>query len=194
MEPTYISTRAKRSSGNAVLRHRIRGELLSTTYRFGPFRDPEVRRLNTRSHDQRTQMENSGDLAVKIQPSSVSRSAAIAPVGRNTKRFKWEYVRTSTADGKRKVIALSMHDLNAAAAWRKDKILAVLVRINYTRTPGTTKRDAGNGGRLILDAEATMHMDEEMIIATCLLMLKKEIDRQRAGQGAAVAAAVSGGG
>lgn len=84
-----------------------------------------------------------------------------------------------TAFGKRKVILLSMRDSSPMSEWKKDKLLAALVRTEDTRTPGTRKSDAGNGGLLVLDEDATKLMNEETIVATCLMMLKKEIDRQR---------------
>jgi len=54
-----------------------------------------------------------------------------------------------------------------------------LWRTSGTRAQGTSRCTAGNGGQLILDQEATSHVDEALIIATCLVMLKKEIDRRR---------------
>lgn len=89
---------------------------------------------------------------------------------------------------------LSMHDSSPSAEWEKDQMLAALVRTEDTRTPGTKKSDAGNGGLLVLDEQATAFMNEETIMATCLIMLKKEIDRQRMIQIAIIAGASGGGG
>lgn len=70
--------------------------------------------------------------------------------------------------------------------------VAQLIRSEETRTPGTRATHAGNGGRLemhIADGDEIM-VDEVTVVVTCLVMLKKEIDRLRAMQ----AMMMSGGG
>lgn len=100
------------------------------------------------------------------------------------------------------------------------KAVARLIRGEDSRTPGTKKSDAGNGGRLELSfrtkqyrtEEDPYHPDEDdyrpiednesevregeedsdpvideiAIIATCLVMLKKEVDNMRGWQMAAI--------
>lgn len=195
-EPVYISTRAKRSSGNAVLRHFIKGDLLATTYRFGPFREPEIRRIDANSDGKFIQSDEPDKLAVKISTGGcvTSRAVTVTNPDDKDKTFTWDYKKIKTSGGKQKVIVLSMKDASPASSWKKDQILAALIRTDDTRTPGTRKSDAGNGGRLILDEQATAFMGEEMIIATCLMLLKKEIDRQRIVQAAIIAGAAGGGG
>jgi hypothetical protein len=75
--------------------------------------------------------------------------------------------------------------------------VARLIRGEETRTPGTWKSTVGNGGRLEIfgveegeggmdadaDGEADWRRGEELkvlIVVTCLVMLKKEVDRMRA--------------
>lgn len=61
------------------------------------------------------------------------------------------------------------------------KVIAALIRNEETRTPGTTYLSAGNGGELLLgpDVNDKDGLGEDLVVATCLLMLKKEIDRRR---------------
>jgi hypothetical protein len=71
--------------------------------------------------------------------------------------------------------------------------IARLVRGEETRTPGTKKSNAGNGGRLelALESESSFGDDkrgeghgisEALVVVTVLVMLKKEIDRMRGWQ------------
>jgi hypothetical protein len=72
-----------------------------------------------------------------------------------------------------------------------------LVRSEETRTPGSRASSAGNGGRLemCLDgAEGERKVVDEVTVAsTCLVMLKREVDRRRACQMMMISAAISGG-
>jgi hypothetical protein len=74
--------------------------------------------------------------------------------------------------------------------------VAQLLRGEETRTPGTKASAAGNGGRLemCLVGEAGEVIDEVTVVVTCLVMLKKEIDRMRACQMTAMSVAASSGG
>lgn len=68
--------------------------------------------------------------------------------------------------------------------------VARMIRNDETRTPGTSDCE-GNGGRLeIIFGGANEEAFEALVISTCLAMLKKEIDRLRAGQMAFVASVV----
>ncbi|KIW91042.1 uncharacterized protein Z519_07936 [Cladophialophora bantiana CBS 173.52] len=175
----YTSTRAKRCSGNAVLSHPKLGDLISTTYFFGPKREPEFRSVQGRAT-----AGGDGD-EVKVCGKLGSRSTRFTtPDGRV---FEWSYSRMKDPLGKRiNVIALRQKDTGM--------ILAQLIRSEGTRTEGTTRCTAGNGGQLILDQEATSYLDEALIVATCLMMLKKEIDRRRCLQMIVLGAAAGCGG
>lgn len=81
--------------------------------------------------------------------------------------------------------------------------VAQLIRGDGTRAAGSSASDAGNGGRLVVDlslwdGEGESKLDREMagvmVVTTCLVMLKREVDRRRAQQAAIIAGAVSGGG
>lgn len=82
--------------------------------------------------------------------------------------------------------------------------VAQLIRSDETRTPGSRGGSAGNGGRLeccleriVMDGEEEGQMevlvDEVTVVVTCLVMLKKEIDRLRGAQIAVMSAGASGG-
>ncbi|KAH8657681.1 hypothetical protein BX600DRAFT_551984 [Xylariales sp. PMI_506] len=84
---------------------------------------------------------------------------------------------------------------DAKTAENKTRI-AQLVRNDELRTPGTTKNTAGNGGRLMIDLGdwnkgngCELKDVETFIIASCIGMLKKEVDRMRGNQVAMIAAA-----
>ncbi|KIW67877.1 hypothetical protein PV04_07092 [Phialophora macrospora] len=170
----YTSTRAKKSSGSAVLSHPKLGDLISTTYFWGPRRPPILKFLESRD----------GADTVTVNGKWLSRTINFTtPDGRV---FEWSYACAKDTDGKKvNIIALREKETG--------KILAQLHRGEGTRTEGTSKCSAGNGGQLILDQEATNHVDEALIVATCLMMLKKEIDRRRGMQMAAIVAIASSG-
>ncbi|KAK4156666.1 hypothetical protein C8A00DRAFT_40881 [Chaetomidium leptoderma] len=76
-------------------------------------------------------------------------------------------------------------------------VVAHFLRGEGYRTPGSSGSTAGNGGRLVMDlgmwGGADFKEDGEMavvmVVATCLLMLKREIDRRRTQQIAIMAGA-----
>ncbi|KAI0453203.1 hypothetical protein F5B21DRAFT_307509 [Xylaria acuta] len=73
--------------------------------------------------------------------------------------------------------------------------IAQLVRNETYRSPGTTRSSAGNGGRLMLDLrvfdEKRRERVEWLVVTTAVTMLKREVDRRRAHQIAAIGAIVS---
>ncbi|ETI21775.1 hypothetical protein G647_05844 [Cladophialophora carrionii CBS 160.54] len=170
----YTSTRAKRSSGSAVLSHPKLGDLISTTYRWGPRRPPILQLIGSQD----------GEDIVTVNGKCTSRTTNFnTPDG---SVFEWTYACTKDSNGK-KVNIIALREKKTG------KILAQLNRGEGTRTEGTSRCSAGNGGQLILDQDATSHIDEALIVATCLVMLKKEIDRRRCVQMAVIAGVVSGG-
>ncbi|RYP40188.1 hypothetical protein DL767_001903 [Monosporascus sp. MG133] len=76
--------------------------------------------------------------------------------------------------------------------------VAQLVRNAEFRSPGTSARTAGNGGRLMLDLGGFDEKHRErvqwLVVATALVMLKHEVDRRRAAQIAIIASGAGGGG
>ncbi|KID96781.1 hypothetical protein MAJ_07294, partial [Metarhizium majus ARSEF 297] len=76
--------------------------------------------------------------------------------------------------------------------------VAQLVRSEALRTPGTSGTTAGNGGRLLMDlgewagGKAEARAAEVLVLSSCLVMLKKEVDRRRAAQFMVLAGAAGG--
>jgi hypothetical protein len=180
----YVSTRDKRSSGNSILSHPKFGNLIRTDYFFGPNRDPVLRLLQTSSVIPEE---------VRVSGKWTSRSAHfIMP---NGTKYEWAYVKQKGSDGQKlKSIVLYAISPEDKAKECEHRRVAQLVRSPDTRTPGTSKCTAGNGGQLQIDDGAlhSLQLYESIVVATCLVMLKKEIDRRRMIQAAVIAGVVSG--
>ncbi|KAL1956322.1 hypothetical protein VTO42DRAFT_7405 [Malbranchea cinnamomea] len=173
----YVSTREKKCSGNAVLSSPKLGDLVSTSYFFGPKRDPVIRLL---------QSPNSDPLQDEIKVTGKWTSRTQSFVAPNGSTFIWRYVRqkgTTSAwdccDGTSRLLVLEKKTDEGPVTGPGQRI-AQLVRNKHTRPKGTSKSTAGNGGELVLARDAKLVLDEALIVATCILMLKKEIDRRRA--------------
>ncbi|KEF52749.1 uncharacterized protein A1O9_11166 [Exophiala aquamarina CBS 119918] len=184
----YTSTREKRSSGNCVLSHPKIGDLVSTTYFFGPNREPVLKLLQAPG-------EPDGEAnSINIKGKWVSRSTAF--IMGDGRVFEWSYAHTKDSQGTRVKLIVLRQQEQSEVKMKGDKggrILAQLVRGKETRAEGSKRCTAGNGGQLMLDQDATSHLDEAVIIATCLMMLKKEIDRRRTIQFMMLSGAASGG-
>ncbi|KAK3293424.1 uncharacterized protein B0H64DRAFT_404510 [Chaetomium fimeti] len=80
-------------------------------------------------------------------------------------------------------------------------VVAHFARGEGLRTPGSGASSAGNGGRLVMDLGVWEGVDGKgeremallMVVTTCLVMLKREVDRRRAQQIAIMAGAAGGG-
>ena len=72
------------------------------------------------------------------------------------------------------------------------KMSAALIRDKESRTLWSKDCRAGNGGELMLgeDVGGKVDIEEDLVVATCLLMLKKEIDRRRLVQPTMLAAII----
>ncbi|KLJ10773.1 hypothetical protein EMPG_13851 [Blastomyces silverae] len=160
----YISTRKSRCSGSTTLSSPERGDLIFTEYFFGPNREPIIHQLNG---------SEKASLQVKIQGKWTSRATNFSlPDG---SVFEWRYVKECGPEGKKEMLVV-LEKIDVAGRKR----VAHLLRNERTRPPNTSRCTAGNGGELVIDRDASEAIDESLIVATCLLMLKKEIDRRRA--------------
>lgn len=182
----YTSTRDKVWSGDCILSHPKRGNLIRTEYFFGPNRDPVLRLL-----------QSSSVLPVEITVKGrwASRgTSVILPEGNN---LEWVYAKEKRPDGEKVNLLVlqstSKKDENDTKS--QSRRIAQLVRGKETRTPGTSRCTAGNGGELQMDEEAlhAFELDEAIVVATCLVMLKREVDRRRMIQFAMMAGAAGGG-
>ena len=118
-----------------------------------------------------------GELAISTKNHALSHKLDLT-IAESGKTFNWNYAKTQLMTGKTRVLVLEAEVSTSSIEKSPPKVLAVLLRTAETRTEGTSKWDAGNGGQLVIDANALLFMDESFVVATCLLMLKREIDRQ----------------
>jgi hypothetical protein len=170
----YTSTRAERRSGNCTLTNADGEALIGTSYFFGPSRDPVLNRLN---------VDEGLSYEIKTLSKWTSRSHKfLLPDGRT---FEWKYK-------KEKSFGVNGAKGTALVLTAGEKRVAVLLRNDETRTPGSKSCSSGNGGELVLgeDVGGKAGIEEDLVVATCLLMLKKEIDRRRSVQLIVIAAVV----
>ncbi|KAJ6150632.1 hypothetical protein N7471_001831 [Penicillium samsonianum] len=180
----YVSTRDKHCSGNAILSHPKRGSLIRTEYFFGPNRDPVVHLL-----------QPSSDIPEEVIVAGkwTSRTMRFGMPG--GKQFEWEYAKEKRADGQKvnSIVFCAVEEEKGKSKETQGHRIAQLVRGDDSRTPGTSRSSAGNGGELQIDEAALqfLELEEAVVVATCLMMLKKEIDRRRMMQFAMIAGAGS---
>ncbi|KIV98727.1 uncharacterized protein PV09_09509 [Verruconis gallopava] len=216
----YTSRRARICSGNAVLHDANDQELLASEYLFGPGRDPKIHILGGPADKQATIVTKSKWTSRQqefVLPDGLTftwlykreRDAYDSAVkGKEKKRTHLILVVRE---------APPVSDESAGKAGDKEeeegggkqqqqqkkeksgkefgRRVAELVRNDEARTPGSSSTRAGNGGELKIDSEYCdgIGLREDVIVASCLMMLKKEIDRRRAVQFAMMAGASSGG-
>lgn len=183
-------------------------ELTASEYRWGPGRDPKIRLIGQAALTDRTIVTKQKSTTAESSAIDDNAVAEITTKSSWTFRrhefmlpsnlgsFTWRYVRerdafrsTNGKDKKRFHLVLEVTFTNTSSSISlpdKDvqiyvKRAAELVRNAETRTPGTSATDAGNGGELRIDAELceNVGLKEEWVVASCLMMLKKEIDRNR---------------
>jgi hypothetical protein len=169
----YKSTRAKRSSVSCVLYDTKANTLLKTTYYFGPRKKPIISRVND--------VEDGTQIISGLSKWTSRSQTFLFSHGRE---FAWKYERgmeygTNGAKG------------TALVLKHGEKQLAALIRNEGTRASGSKSCSAGSGGKLLLGEglDGIDGLSEDLVVATCLLMLKKEVDRRRAVQFMVIAGA-----
>ncbi|KAH8598414.1 hypothetical protein B0O99DRAFT_506002 [Bisporella sp. PMI_857] len=191
--PQYLSLRLKQHSSSCAL---VDGSnpatpLISTIYRWCPNRSFKMRIFPPDAQisvEDAIHGENLRCEEVEVRRLSlISRTQRIAtPYG----TFEWRYGSRSErkeACNADSLLVLEKVDVIVAAGGKQEKKrtrVAQLVRNARFRTPGTTKSMAGNGGRLMLDLRAWAGKKEVMakeveafVVASCICMLKREMDR-----------------
>ena len=167
--PVYMCIRPRRSSGNCKLvdaKDPAEVAIARTTYRFGPGHNPIVRIGRDEEADtDAEQFEMVGTSLMK---------RAVRFETRRWGRFEWRYGNK----GERKQYAAdNLLILEKICDGEGRLKIAQLVRNDAMRTPGSSYHAAGNGGRLQTDLGH--EVSEVIVIMTCLVMLKKEVDRLR---------------
>ena len=92
------------------------------------------------------------------------------------KQFEWEYAKEKRADGQKVnlIVFRAVEEEKGKSKETPGHRIAQLVRGEDSRTPGTSRSSAGNGGELQIDEAALqfLELDEAVIVTTCLMMLK----------------------
>lgn len=202
-EVEYTSIRLKRTSNSCAL---VRGSdltctpLISTIYRWGPGRPPKMRVL---PHDTSASVEDAINNdhveceLVEVRNRSIVSRAQKMDTSFGT--FEWRY---GSRDERKEaydaasLLILERTDPVSSAGGKSGKRgvrVAQLVRNDAFRTPGTSRYMGGNGGRLMMDLsmwtdekKASAKDVEAFVVAGCICMLKREADRFRNNQTAAV--------
>lgn len=189
--PEFVSIRPSPKSNSCTLVDAKQTALISTVYRWGPGRNPHLRVLpvgNALTPDQAVEGKFQGgeDWEVSGTRNPLSRAKRmVTPYG----TFEWRYGSRSEKKEQYKATSLLVLDRVDGASKHRTRV-AQLVRNDEFRTPGTTRWNTnGNGGRLQMDAclwehesKAAARDMQAFVVAGCICMLKKEVDRQRNNQ------------
>jgi hypothetical protein len=187
----YESLRQTRRSGDCTLvaaNDTTKTPLCTTTYRFGCGRAP------------RMQLYNADEFEVTNKGFATRATVLRTHLG----TYEWRYANRQ----ERKVIGA--HSLlvlervvNVALGGGKEEelrsIVALFVRNAEVRTAGSSDSTAGNGGRLLVDLREWMDskgVDGEvqaLAVASCICMMKREVDRRRVHQAIVISGAAGGG-
>lgn len=191
-QAVLVSIRPKANSGTCFLAHAddaAQTPLCTTTYRFGPMNPPKIKLLNNPSVSIDDATEGGEDITLDCK-SSFSRATVMrTPYG----SFEWRY---STRAERRavgpEVDSLLILDRKTTVALAGGKKETRRCRVGQfvrggggLRTEGTKRSTAGNGGRLMLDlnqwvdGKGEVEQVELLAVASCVSMLKKEVDRRR---------------
>ncbi|OAA61418.1 hypothetical protein ISF_05497 [Cordyceps fumosorosea ARSEF 2679] len=181
----YVSVRRKRSSNSCAL---VRASdpdrtLISTIYRVGPGRHPKMHILpaNARVTVDAALLADKAvpGEEVTVRSRSLTSRAQVLDTAAHGK-FQWRYggheERRAAGDGVDSLLVMERSKDGAR--------VAQLVRSAELRTPGTVRYSGGNGGRLMVDLHGWENDDkagaadmEAFVVASCILMLKREADR-----------------
>ena len=173
----YTSTRAKKSTNNCVLTDAQGTPLIATEYFFGPGRHPVMKRVDVGDgvvHEITTTNKWTKRDVEFVQPDGLA--------------FTWAYK-------KQKGFGAQGEKGTALVLTLGERRVAALIRNKETRSEGSKSCSAGNGGLLVLGEGLGQKgsISEDMVVATCLMMLKKEIGRRKMVQVMMIAAASGGG-
>lgn len=202
-ELEYISLRPKRSSNSCAL---VRGSdssrspLIATIYRWGPGRSPRMKVLpgNT-SASVEDAIDSDHVECEMIDVKSRSMFSRTQEMVTSFGTFQWRYgsrtEREGAYDADSLLVMERMDHVSSVGGkpGKKGIRVAQLVRNGEFRTAGTGRYQGGNGGRLMMDLnmwadeKKAMSKDvEAFVVASCICMLKREGDRFRDNNIAAV--------
>lgn len=189
----YTSFRTKRSSNSCAL---VRGDdfsatpLTATIYRFGPGRPPRIRILPAdTTATVESAIESDDTVCELVEVKSRNMFSRAQKMDTSFGDFEWRY----GSKAERKACAADSLLILERKTEQGSVRVAQMVRNGEFRTPGTTRRMGGNGGRLMIDLSQWTDVKrpgatdvEAFVVAGCICMLKREADRFRNNQVAAV--------
>ena len=192
-EAEYTSVRLKRDSNSCALVRASdpsQSALISTIYRFGPLRAPRIRVLPDGagvSVEEAIKDEDVRGELVQVKSRSMVSRAQVFDTSLG--KFEWRYGtgEEKAACGADSLLVMERVDRVTLPDGSKTKSgarVAQLVRNDQLRTPGSVRYSGGNGGRLTMDLRmwdgeksAGARGVEACVVASCILMLKREADR-----------------
>jgi hypothetical protein len=190
-EAEYVSIRLKKNSNScALVRVSDEATLMSTIYRWGPGRHPRMRILNPQSKisiEDAIKNENVRGELIDVKSHSMISRAQIFDTSLG--KFEWRYGTRAeeaacNADCLLVLERIDRVTLPGGGQTKSGARIAQMVRNDQFRTPGTKKYSGGNGGRLFIDLRmwsedkhSSPQRVEAFVVASCLLMLKREADR-----------------
>lgn len=212
-ETVYKSMRdvATHSNSCVLVRAEDNSPACVTTYRFGPGRAPRIQLLGSYSPAASNSfpgtVTTSEDVAQILGAELPSKTEAIHVTsdGYHTRSqtmrtplgtFRWRYGtrterREATPSATSLLVLEQITTFSLPGGKKREeerrRRVAQLVRSDETRTEGSTRHTAGNGGRLDVDLgewlregrKGEVEEMETLVVASCLVMLKKEVDRRR---------------
>ena len=193
-EAEYISIRLKKNSNSCAL---VRASdpsqtpLISTIYRFGPGRHPRMRILPDNAEVSVEEALNGGNVRgelVEVKPRSIVSRDQVFDTSLG--KFEWRYGTAeehAACDADSLLVMEGVDRVALQSYGRESKSgvpVARFIRNDRLRTPGSKRYSGGNGGRLLMDLrlwdddkDVSARGVEAFVVASCILMLKKEADR-----------------
>lgn len=177
-EAEYASIRLKKNSNSCAL---VRvtdphATLICTIYRVGPGRHPRMHIIppsSIVSVEEAIENDNVGGELIEVKSRSMVSRAQVFDTSLG--KFEWRY-----GTGEEKA-AFNADSLLVMDRIDKSARIAVFVRNDEFRTPGSKQYSGGNGGRLMIDlrmwSDDSPQRVEAFAVASCILMLKREADR-----------------
>lgn len=200
----YVSVRQSRNSGSCFLARAngpLQAPLCTTTYRFGLGKPPKIRLCGNQNPQEYTE-------EIEISCKGVLTRSVVMRTHLGT--FEWRYssraerraAQTSIGEEVDCLLILDQVMKVAVEGGKQEerrRKVGQFVRSGGLRTEGSRRSSAGNGGRLMLDLREWVDKKDEVVdmellaVASCVSMMKKEVDRRRMHQTMVIMGGASGG-
>ncbi|KAE8396912.1 hypothetical protein BDV37DRAFT_289874 [Aspergillus pseudonomiae] len=186
----YVSIRLKKNSNSCgLVRVSDQAALMSTIYRFGPGKQPQMRILNLHykvSIEDAIKNENVRGESIEVKSHLLISRAQVFDTSLG--KFEWRYgTNEQAACNAHNLLVMERIDRVSFPGGGQSKSgarVAQLICNDQYRTPGTKKYSGRNGGRLFIDLcmcnedkNTSPQRVEAFVVASCILMLKRGADR-----------------